>query len=80
MSSDDSTNAMDSRRRDAQTPVPAPGLFMPHFAFSDEVNRIIAQSEIEGGVCLDALSEGPVLRSKRSIIGTRSSIAPAARH
>jgi hypothetical protein len=31
---------------------------MPHPNFSDEVNRNIAQSEIEGGVCLDDLSEG----------------------
>jgi hypothetical protein len=61
MSSDDSTNAMDSRRRDARVPLPVPGLFMPHPGFSDEVNRNIAQSEIEGGVCLDALSEGAVL-------------------
>jgi hypothetical protein len=28
--------------------------------FSDEVNRNIAQSEIEGGVCLDDLPEGAV--------------------
>jgi len=41
--------------------VPAPNLFPPHACFSDEVNRNIAQSEIEGGVCLDALSEGTVL-------------------
>jgi (2Fe-2S) ferredoxin len=61
MSSDDSTNAMGSRRRDAQVPLPVPGLFMPHPGFSDEVNRNITQSEIEGGVCLDALSEGAVL-------------------
>jgi hypothetical protein len=31
---------------------------MPHPNFSDEVNRNIVQSEIEGGVCLDDLSEG----------------------
>ena len=41
--------------------VPAPKLFMPHPNLSDEVNRNIAQSEIEGGVCLDNLSEGEVL-------------------
>jgi hypothetical protein len=36
-------------------------LFMPHPNFSDEVNRNIVQSEIEGGVCLDDLSEGVLL-------------------
>jgi hypothetical protein len=61
MSSDDSTHTMDSRRRDTQAPVLAPGLFMSHPGFSDEVNRNIAQSEIEGGVHLDELSEGAVL-------------------
>jgi hypothetical protein len=46
-----------------QTPMtPAPTLFMPHPCFSDEVNRNIAQSEIEGGVCLDELSDGAVLK------------------
>ena len=34
---------------------------MPHSNFSDEVNRNLAQSEIEGGVCLDNLSDGEVL-------------------
>ncbi len=38
-----------------------PQPFMPHPSFSDEVNRNIAQSEIEGGVYLDDLSEGAVL-------------------
>jgi len=38
--------------------VPDPKPFMPHPNFSDEVNRNIVQSEIEGGVCLDDLSEG----------------------
>jgi hypothetical protein len=38
--------------------VPDPKPFMPHANFSDEVNRNIVQSEIEGGVCLDGLSEG----------------------
>ncbi len=38
-----------------------PQPFMPHPCFSDEVNRNIAQSEIEGGVYLDDLSEGAVL-------------------
>jgi hypothetical protein len=34
---------------------------MPHPSFSDEVNRNIVQSEIEGGVCLDELCEGVLL-------------------
>jgi hypothetical protein len=34
---------------------------MPHPNFSDEVNRNIVQSEIEGGVYLDDLLEGAVL-------------------
>ncbi len=34
---------------------------MPHPGLSDEVNRNIAQSEIEGGVHLDGLSEGAFL-------------------
>ena len=38
--------------------VPDPKPFMPHRNFSDEVNRNIVQSEIEGGVCLEDLSEG----------------------
>ena len=46
---------------DVQTATPAANLFMPHPCFSDEVNRNIAQSEIEGGVHLDELSEGAVL-------------------
>ena len=41
--------------------VPAPKIFMPHPNLSDEVNRNIAQSEIEGGVCLDHLPDGKVL-------------------
>jgi hypothetical protein len=43
----------------AAVPVPKP--FMPHPNLSDEVNRNIVQSEIEGGVCLDELPEGAVL-------------------
>ncbi|MGD0129231.1 MAG: hypothetical protein ABSF46_28235 [Terriglobia bacterium] len=43
----------------AAVPVPRP--FMPHPSFSDEVNRNIAQSEIEGGVYLDGLCEGAML-------------------
>ena len=41
--------------------VPVPNPFMPHSNFSDEVNRNIVQSEIEGGVYLDELCEGAVL-------------------
>jgi hypothetical protein len=36
-------------------------VFLPHPGFSDEVNRNVAQSEIEDGVHLDELSEGAVL-------------------
>jgi hypothetical protein len=39
-----------------------PSLFKPHPNFSDEVNRNIVQSEIEGGVHLDRLLEGTTLR------------------
>ena len=38
-----------------------PDLFKPHPNLSDEVNRNIVQSEIEGGVYLDELLEGSVL-------------------
>jgi hypothetical protein len=50
-----------SRRMDMRAAAPTPDVFMPHPGFSDEVNRNIAQSEIEGGVCLDGLSDGAVL-------------------
>ena len=43
---------------DTKAAVPDPKPFMPHPNFSDEVNRNIVQSEIEGGVCLDDLCEG----------------------
>jgi hypothetical protein len=46
---------------DTKAAVPVPKPFMPHPNFSDEVNRNIVQSEIEGGVYLDDLSEGAVL-------------------
>jgi hypothetical protein len=46
---------------DNTAPIPVPKPFMPHPNFSDEVNRNIVQSEIEGGVYLDGLSEGTVL-------------------
>jgi hypothetical protein len=35
--------------------------FKPHPNLSDEINRNIVQSEVEGGVYLDDLSEGAVL-------------------
>lgn len=38
-----------------------PNFFRPHPNLSDEVNRNIVQSEIEGGVHLDDLSEGAIL-------------------
>ena len=36
---------------DTTPAVPVPKPFIPHPNFSDEVNRNIVQSEIEGGVC-----------------------------
>lgn len=39
-----------------------PDVFMPHRGLNDEVNSNIAQSEIEGGVHLDELSAGVVLK------------------
>jgi hypothetical protein len=46
---------------DIETAAPIPQLFRPHPNFSDEVNRNIIRSEIEGGAYLDHLSEGAVL-------------------
>jgi hypothetical protein len=46
---------------DTDTTVPVPKLFRPHPSLSDEVNRNIVQSEIEGGMYLDNLSGGEVL-------------------
>ena len=46
---------------DTETAAPIPQLFRPHPNFSDEVNRNIIRSEIEGGAYLDHLSEGAVL-------------------
>jgi len=43
---------------DTKVAIPDPKPFMPHPNLSDEVNRNIVRSEIEGGVCLDDLSEG----------------------
>jgi hypothetical protein len=61
MSNKDQTRTTASTGMGVQGSIRAPGLFMPHPGFSDEVNRNIAQSEIEGGVHLDELSEGTVL-------------------
>jgi len=36
-------------------------MFLPHPHWSDEVNNNVAESEIEGGVYLEALFEGAVL-------------------
>src|SRR5262249_26330175 len=46
---------------DTDTVAPTPQLFTPHPSFSDEVNRNIIRSEIEGGADLDRLSEGAIL-------------------
>lgn len=43
------------------TAVPVPTLFMPHPNFSDEVNRNIVQSEIEGGIKRMVLAASLVL-------------------
>ncbi len=40
---------------------PIPDVFTPHPNLSDQVNRNIVQSEIEGGVLLDNLPAGEVL-------------------
>ncbi len=52
---------MDPAGTDTHSSLPAPKLFVPHPGFSDEVNRNIIDSEIEGGVHLDDLGEGAVL-------------------
>ncbi|MBI3697928.1 MAG: hypothetical protein HY238_24230 [Acidobacteria bacterium] len=49
---------------DTRTSVPKPDLFVPHRNLSDEVNRNIVQSEIEGGVYLDDLPQGAALDVK----------------
>ena len=41
--------------------IPQPSLFVPHPNLSDEINRNIVQSEIEGGVYLDHLPHGAML-------------------
>lgn len=48
-------------RTDPETTIPEPKFFMPHPNLSDEVNRNIVQSEIEGGVYLDDSLKGLVL-------------------
>ncbi len=45
----------------SQATVLIPNLFTPHPHLSEEVNRNIVQSEIEGGVYLDKLLEGTML-------------------
>src|SRR5204863_4559478 len=39
-----------------------PGIFLPHPNLDDEINRNICQSEVEGGVFLDNLPIGAVLK------------------
>jgi hypothetical protein len=46
---------------DTQTTSPIPNFFRPHPNLCNSVNRNIIQSEIEGGVHLDSLSEGATL-------------------
>ncbi len=46
---------------DVEGTLPIPDLFKPHPNLSDELNRNIVQSEIEGGVHLDDLLQGGVL-------------------
>jgi hypothetical protein len=60
ISNNDRTGMTDSSM-DVRALTQTANVFLPHPGFSDEVNRNIAQSEIEGGVCLDQLSEGAVL-------------------
>jgi hypothetical protein len=38
-----------------------PDLFTPHHGLSEQINNNIVQSEIEGGVFLDAIPEGTTL-------------------
>ncbi len=52
---------MESDQIDSSVNETGADIFMPHPNLSDEVNRNIAQSEIEGGVLLDNLPEGEVL-------------------
>ncbi len=52
---------MDTTRIRIRQAITEPNLFMPHRNLSDEVNRNIVQSEIEGGVYLDELPAGAEL-------------------
>jgi hypothetical protein len=53
---------MDSDTTTTREHAPEPNLFRQHPNLSDEINRNIIQSEIEGGVCLDTLGQGAVLK------------------
>jgi len=46
---------------DTRAAITVPNLFVPHQNLSDEVNRNIVQSEVEGGVHLDDLQDGETL-------------------
>lgn len=52
---------MDSATTNTRNEFCLPNFFRPHPNLSDEVNRNIVQSEIEGGVHLDDLGEGAIL-------------------
>jgi hypothetical protein len=52
---------MEPTQTNAHAAVPVPSLFIPHPNLSDEINRNIVESEIEGGVYLEALLEGAIL-------------------
>ena len=56
---------------DTRTSITRPNLFVPHRNLSDEVNRNIVQSEIEGGVYLDDLPPDAALdvRSEERRVG-----------
>lgn len=47
---------------DTDVGTPVPNLFRPHPNLGDAVNRNFIASEVEGGVFLDRLPEGAVLR------------------
>lgn len=47
---------------DIRATIPTPDLFIPHPNLSDEANGNIVQSEIEGGVDLNNLPEGEILK------------------
>jgi hypothetical protein len=62
MSNNDQTWTRGTTRVDLHTRAAVPNLFMPHPGFSDNVNRNIVSSEIEGGICLDQVSDGTALK------------------